>query len=107
LEFEPFSRLLEKAFSQDSFIAPLYRRFGGPFWESLEMWVMPPKVDLKDYKNFLTRLYSMRRKAIKHKLPEEVLLELSIDPMCRVESLDPEKLLLIYNIQQKVRGDKR
>lgn len=66
-----------------------------------------PKVDLKDYKNFLTRLYSMRRKAIKHKLPEEVLLELSIDPMCRVESLDPEKLLLIYNIQQKVRGDKR
>lgn len=66
-----------------------------------------PKVDLKDYKNFLTRLYSMRRKAIKHKLPEEVLLELSIDPMCRVESLDPEKLLLIYNIHQKVRGDKR
>ncbi|MGK0689459.1 MAG: peroxide stress protein YaaA [Aquificaceae bacterium] len=44
LEFEPFSRLLEKAFSQDSFIAPLYRRFGGPFWKSLEMWVMPPKV---------------------------------------------------------------
>ena len=34
-----------------------------------------PKVDLIDYKNFLTSLYSMRRKAIKHKLPEEVLLE--------------------------------
>ncbi|MFN3471294.1 MAG: 16S rRNA (adenine(1518)-N(6)/adenine(1519)-N(6))-dimethyltransferase RsmA [Aquificaceae bacterium] len=66
-----------------------------------------PKVDLKDYKNFLTRLYSMRRKALKHKLPKEVLFELSIDPLCRIESLDPEKLLLIYNIHQKVRGDKR
>ncbi|MFN4320046.1 MAG: peroxide stress protein YaaA [Aquificaceae bacterium] len=44
LEFEPFSKLLEKNFSKDSLIAPIYRRFGGPFWESLEMWVMPSKV---------------------------------------------------------------
>ncbi|MDW8033194.1 MAG: peroxide stress protein YaaA [Aquificaceae bacterium] len=43
-EFEPFARLLEKSFSEDGSLAPLYRRFSGPFWDSLELWVMPPKV---------------------------------------------------------------
>ncbi|MFN3598810.1 MAG: peroxide stress protein YaaA [Aquificaceae bacterium] len=43
-EFEPLSRLFEKGLSLNSTLAPLYRRFGNSFWESLELWVMPPDV---------------------------------------------------------------
>ncbi|MFN7065579.1 MAG: peroxide stress protein YaaA [Aquificaceae bacterium] len=43
-EFEPFSRLIEKRFSIKGSLAPLYRRFSGSFWESLELWVMPSRV---------------------------------------------------------------
>ncbi len=64
-----------------------------------------PEIRLLDYKGFLTRLYSMRRKAIKNKLPEDVLLSVGIDPMCRVESLEPEKVFMIYNMLQKQRGE--
>lgn len=67
----------------------------------------PPKLQLSDYKTFLTRLYAMRRKALKNKLPEELLLSVGIDPMLRVESLEPERVLLLYNMLQKLRGEKR
>ncbi|MEN3028365.1 MAG: peroxide stress protein YaaA [Aquificaceae bacterium] len=43
-EFEPFARMLEREFVQKNTLAPLYRRFAGPFWDSLELWVMPPRV---------------------------------------------------------------
>lgn len=43
-EFEQFARSIEKRFVSDETLAPLYRRFGGPFWESLELWVLPPPV---------------------------------------------------------------
>ncbi|MCS6957545.1 MAG: peroxide stress protein YaaA [Aquificaceae bacterium] len=43
-ELEPLSRALEKHFCQNNSLAPLYRRFGGFFWENLELWVAPPKV---------------------------------------------------------------
>lgn len=46
-EFEPLRRALEKEFVSDDSLAPLYRRLSGIFWESLEMWVLPP--DLIDY----------------------------------------------------------
>ncbi|MFN3869977.1 MAG: 16S rRNA (adenine(1518)-N(6)/adenine(1519)-N(6))-dimethyltransferase RsmA [Aquificaceae bacterium] len=59
-----------------------------------------PDLDLKDYKNFLTNLYSMKRKALKNKISEQLLMKLSIDPMTRVEALDPERILLLYNIQK-------
>lgn len=56
-----------------------------------------PNVDLEDYKNFLTRIYSKKRKALSSKIPKETLLTLGIDPMLRVENLDLEKILLLYN----------
>ena len=43
-EIEPFARILEKNYSLNGSLAPLYRRLGGDFWESLELWVMPAKV---------------------------------------------------------------
>ncbi len=43
-EFEPFARSIEKEFVKDTSLAPLYRRLGGAFWESLELWVLPPPV---------------------------------------------------------------
>ncbi|MFN3598765.1 MAG: 16S rRNA (adenine(1518)-N(6)/adenine(1519)-N(6))-dimethyltransferase RsmA [Aquificaceae bacterium] len=60
----------------------------------------PSDLDLRDYKEFLTVLYSMKRKALKNKICEELLIKLSIDPMLRVEALEPEKVLLLYNIQK-------
>lgn len=62
-----------------------------------------PEVDLKDYKNFLVKLYSLKRKALKSKLSEELLLKAGIDPMCRVESLEPDKVFMLYNMQEKLK----
>ncbi|MCS7263164.1 MAG: 16S rRNA (adenine(1518)-N(6)/adenine(1519)-N(6))-dimethyltransferase RsmA [Aquificaceae bacterium] len=66
-----------------------------------------PQLDLLDYKGFLTELYSMRRKALKNKLPQEVLLLEGIDPMRRVETLSPEEVLLLYNRSKNIRGEQR
>ena len=43
-EFEPLARSIEKEFVKDYSLAPLYRRFRNVFWESLELWVLPPPV---------------------------------------------------------------
>ncbi|MCS7307115.1 MAG: 16S rRNA (adenine(1518)-N(6)/adenine(1519)-N(6))-dimethyltransferase RsmA [Aquificaceae bacterium] len=67
----------------------------------------PPEVDLKDYKKFLTSLYATRRKALKNKLPLDILTLLDIDPMLRVEALKPEEVFLIYNKVKKFRGEQR
>ncbi|RMH79361.1 MAG: ribosomal RNA small subunit methyltransferase A [Acidobacteria bacterium] len=61
----------------------------------------PPQMDLENYKAFLTKLYSSKRKALKSKLPEELLISLNIDPMLRVEALKLEEVLLLYNTWQK------
>lgn len=60
-EIEPFVRILEKRFSLDGGLAPLYRRFGGDFWESLELWVMPAKVMeyLKENSWVLSPIYGL------------------------------------------------
>lgn len=54
------------------------------------------ELDLKDYKDFLVKVYSMKRKALKNKLPQEVLLEAGIDPMRRIDSLQTYEVLLLY-----------
>lgn len=66
-----------------------------------------PDLDLNDFRLFLTALYSMKRKALKNKLPAEILKEAGIDPMARVESLDPNSVLLLYNYSKKLRGEQR
>ncbi len=60
-----------------------------------------PNLDLKDYKLFLTKLYAERRKALKNKLPEELLLKAGVNPMARVETLSPEEVFLLYNMLKK------
>ena len=57
-----------------------------------------PKLDLVDYKRFLTKLYSEKRKALKNKLPQELLLRAGIEPMARVEMLTPQEVLMLYNM---------
>ncbi|MEJ5338797.1 MAG: hypothetical protein ACK42C_02100 [Aquificaceae bacterium] len=60
-EFEPLARSIEKDFVKDGSLAPLYRRFGGPFWESLELWVLPPGVVkyIEENSWVLTPLYGL------------------------------------------------
>jgi len=59
-----------------------------------------PEVDLKKYKGFLTRLFSMRRKKLKKKIPEEVLIASGINPDLRVEQLTFEDFLRLYNVYE-------
>ncbi len=61
----------------------------------------PPELDLEDYKSFLVGIYSMRRKALKNKVSETILHKAGIDPMCRVEALEPDRVLMLYNMLQK------
>ena len=67
----------------------------------------PPQLNLEDYKSFLVGLYSMKRKALKNKLQEDLLKSVGINPMERVETLDPERVLLLYNMRQKLRGEQK
>ncbi len=51
---------------------------------------------LKNYKAFLVKLYSMKRKAIKSKISQDLLKKAGINPMARVEELSLEKILFLY-----------
>jgi 16S rRNA (adenine1518-N6/adenine1519-N6)-dimethyltransferase len=55
-----------------------------------------PEIEPKEYKAFLTKLFSFRRKALKNKLPEELLRRASIDPQSRVEGLSLEEIQRLY-----------
>ncbi len=59
----------------------------------------PAIEDLKDYKSFLVKLYSMRRKALKKKLREELLKTAGIDPLARIEQLSISQILLLYKMK--------
>ncbi|WP_340689916.1 16S rRNA (adenine(1518)-N(6)/adenine(1519)-N(6))-dimethyltransferase RsmA [Hydrogenobacter thermophilus] len=61
----------------------------------------------KDYKRFLTKLYSMRRKAIKSKIEEDILKMANIDPLKRVEELSVAHVLLLYNLSKTHEVDKK
>ncbi|RLJ71597.1 16S rRNA (adenine1518-N6/adenine1519-N6)-dimethyltransferase [Hydrogenivirga caldilitoris] len=58
----------------------------------------PPELNLENYKKFLTSIFSMRRKMLKKKLPEDTLTEAGIDPSLRVEQLTTEDFLRLYNV---------
>ncbi|MFN3814397.1 MAG: 16S rRNA (adenine(1518)-N(6)/adenine(1519)-N(6))-dimethyltransferase RsmA [Aquificaceae bacterium] len=51
---------------------------------------------LGGYKAFLVKLYSMKRKAIKSKISQDVLKRAGINPMVRVEELSLDKVLFLY-----------
>jgi 16S rRNA (adenine1518-N6/adenine1519-N6)-dimethyltransferase len=62
-----------------------------------------PDINLDDYKDFLTRIFSYRRKKLKKKLPESLLLKAGIDPNLRVEHLPLEVFLKLYNVYEEFR----
>ncbi len=63
----------------------------------------PPELDMKRYKGFLTKLFADRRKMLKKKIPERVLLKSGIDPRARVEELSVEDFLRLYNVYEEER----
>ncbi|SNZ11295.1 16S rRNA (adenine(1518)-N(6)/adenine(1519)-N(6))-dimethyltransferase RsmA [Hydrogenobacter hydrogenophilus] len=67
----------------------------------------PAIEDLKDYKSFLVKLYSMRRKALKKKLREELLKTAGIDPLTRIEQLSISQILLLYNLSKTQEVEER
>jgi len=61
----------------------------------------PKLEDLRDYKSFLTKLFSMRRKALKNKISEELLQEAGLNPMLRVEELSLEEVIHLYSLSKR------
>jgi len=55
-----------------------------------------PDFDLRDYKNFLERLFADRRKMLRKKLPEELLKRAGVEPTKRVEELRLEDFVNLY-----------
>ncbi len=62
-----------------------------------------PEVDLSRFKAFLVKIFSMKRKKLRKKLPEDVLREAGVNPDLRVEQLKLEDFVRLYNVYE-VRG---
>ncbi len=60
-------------------------------------------VDLKDYKQFLIRLFSQKRKMLKHKIEEKLLAEAGISGEKRVSALELKDFLYLYDTFLKVK----
>ncbi|WP_022855343.1 16S rRNA (adenine(1518)-N(6)/adenine(1519)-N(6))-dimethyltransferase RsmA [Thermodesulfobacterium thermophilum] len=54
--------------------------------------------DLKRYKSFLVKLFSQKRKMLKHKVPPEILEKAFILPQKRVEELNLLDFITLYQI---------
>jgi 16S rRNA (adenine1518-N6/adenine1519-N6)-dimethyltransferase len=54
--------------------------------------------DLKDFKDFLVRLFANRRKRLGGKLEERILKAVGIDPNRRVDSLELEEFIGLYRM---------
>ncbi|NAZ30369.1 MAG: ribosomal RNA small subunit methyltransferase A [Caldimicrobium sp.] len=55
-------------------------------------------VDLKDYKGFLVKLFANRRKALRSKLPSDLLERANISPLARAEELSAEDFMRLYSL---------
>jgi len=55
-----------------------------------------PNIDIDNYKRFLEKLFSLRRKMLKQKLPLNVLEKANIDPHKRVEELSLTDFINLY-----------
>ena len=60
-----------------------------------------PQVDRKKFKNFVSGLFSQKRKMLRKKIDENVLLKCGIDPKLRVEDLKLEDFLCLFEAQQQ------
>ncbi len=59
-----------------------------------------PDVDKKEFKNFVSTLFSNRRKMIRSKLDENLLKKANIEPKLRVEDLKIEDFLKLYKLSK-------
>ena len=57
-----------------------------------------PSIDVEDYKRFLEKLFSQRRKMLKQKLPAEILKKAQIKESARVEELKVEDFLNLFKM---------
>jgi 16S rRNA (adenine1518-N6/adenine1519-N6)-dimethyltransferase len=60
-----------------------------------------PKIEafnLKDYKGFLVKLFANRRKALRSKLPSDLLERANISPLARAEELSVEDFRRLYRL---------
>ncbi len=55
-------------------------------------------LDLKDYKFFLVKLFSNRRKVLRSKLSSDLLERANISPLARAEELSLEEFLRLYRV---------
>ncbi len=62
-----------------------------------------PPVDIDRYIKLLKRLFADRRKMLKKKIKENILIKCGINPEARVEELTPEKALCLYNYMEEER----
>ncbi len=58
-------------------------------------------INLKKYKNFLTRIFSQKRKMLKHKIEPEFLEKAGVLPTKRVEELELKDFLALYFSSQE------
>ena len=54
------------------------------------------EIDPKSYKEFLTTLFSFKRKTLKNKFPEDLLMQAGLDPKKRAEQLSLEEIKKLY-----------
>ncbi len=60
-----------------------------------------PVKDVKDYKNFVSNLFSQKRKMLRTKLNEEILKKAGINPKARIEELNKGTILKLYLISKE------
>jgi 16S rRNA (adenine1518-N6/adenine1519-N6)-dimethyltransferase len=63
--------------------------------------------DLKDYKNFLIKLFSHKRKMIKHKMDRELLTKAGILEEKRVEELELRDFLSLYSVFSEITSESK
>jgi 16S rRNA (adenine1518-N6/adenine1519-N6)-dimethyltransferase len=58
-------------------------------------------VDKKEFKNFVSSLFSERRKMLRSKIPEEILKTVELNPKARVEELNIKDFLKLYKLVKR------
>ncbi len=61
-----------------------------------------PVKDKKEFKNFVSNLFSQRRKMLRTKIEEDILKKAGINPKSRVEELDKDQILKLYFITKGI-----
>ncbi len=60
-----------------------------------------PVKNVKEFKNFVSNLFSQRRKMLRTKIKEQILEKANINPKARVEELDKDSILKLYLVSKE------